>query len=287
MLSRREAILLAIEGSVVASVRGASRRGARVGLQLFSVRKQCQASLPKTLSTIAEIGFEGVELAGYYGHQPAEIRQLLADCGLTCCGAHVPFDFLTEQRRSRTLDFHEALGNSSLVIPGLPSAMTTGADDWVRIARTLTDISQALQRRGMCLGYHNHAVEFCGEPGSRPWDLLFNNTDRSVFVELDLGNAGYAGADPIAALTRYPGRVRMVHVKDYTADKPDVTIGEGNMDWRKFFPVCANIAGTEWFVIEHDSDPAAGLSDIAEQLRRFRQKRDWSDWLKSGIADHS
>lgn len=77
----------------------------------------------------------------------------------------------------------------------------------------------------------------------------------------------------MAALRRFPGRVRFVHVKDYSDVNPDLMIGDGEMNWREFSQVCDRIAGTEWFVIEHDSDPAANLEDIGECLKRFRARQ--------------
>jgi sugar phosphate isomerase/epimerase len=268
MISRREFALATLSGSLIASSRTAS-----IGLQLFSVRRQCEADLAGTLSRVAIMGFRGVELAGYYGHKPEEIRRLLADCGLECCGAHVPLDLLLEPKRMQTVEFHRALGNATLVVPGLPAHMVQNNEGWLRVAHVFTDISESLHTHGMRLGYHNHAVEFRGDPGVRPWDLFFSSTGPDVFIELDIGGAGYGGADPISLLKRYPGRVRLVHVKDYAADKPDLMIGEGAMDWRDFFPVCSKIAGAEWLIIEHDSDPTLGMADIAECLRRFRKAR--------------
>lgn len=264
MLSRRQFAALAL-----ARAGSASLRSIPVALQLFSVRKRCATDLAGTLSRIAEFGFCGIEMAGYYGHPPQEIRGLLSDNGLTCCGAHVPVGSLLGDALPKTVDFHEALGNKTLVVPGLPVSMTANRDAWLQTAQLFAQISERLRARKMWLGYHNHSAEFHRFPDGRPWDLLFGNTPREVFIELDLGGCGYGGADPIAALKEFPGRTRMVHVKDYTATKPDLMIGDGDMDWRSFFPVCSKIAGTEWFVIEHDSNPATNMADIADSLRRF------------------
>ena len=38
-----------------------------IALQLYSVRKDCEADLPGVLKQVAEMGYEGVEFAGYYG----------------------------------------------------------------------------------------------------------------------------------------------------------------------------------------------------------------------------
>lgn len=212
-----------------------------------------------------------MEFAGYYGHQADELRRLLEDRDLRCCGAHVTLDSLLGDRLQETIRFHEILGNKALILPGLPHRFTQDDASWREAAGLITAISRRLEGR-MRVGFHNHAIEFKGQPGNRPWDILLRNTPSEVVIELDLGGAGYGGADPIAALTEYPGRVRLVHVKDYTHTQPDVLIGDGDMDWKRFFPACAHTAGTEWFVIEHDSDPSAHLTDIADCLRQFKAR---------------
>jgi sugar phosphate isomerase/epimerase len=268
VLGRREFCLLASAGVL----RGANR--IPVALQLFSVREQCERDLPGTLSQVAAIGYEGVELAGTYGHAPDHVRALLNERRLQCCAAHVTFESLLGAELQRTIDFHKALGNRNLIVPGLPEQATRSRQSWLATAGVFTETAHKLQQHGLRLGYHNHALEFKPLDNELPWITFFRNTPREVFIELDLGNAGYGGADPVAMLKRFPGRTRFVHVKDYTAKEADLMIGAGVMNWREFFPICQTVAGTDWFVIEHDSDPAAHLADIRESLQRFRAKRD-------------
>ena len=73
-----------------------SRRGKKipVGLQLYSVRTACDKDLPGTLATVKEIGYSGVEFAGYYGRTATEMRKLLDDNGLKCYGTHTGLDTL-------------------------------------------------------------------------------------------------------------------------------------------------------------------------------------------------
>lgn len=267
MLSRREFVLLTPGATALAS-----RHSIPVALQLFSVRKQCGANLADTLSRVARIGFAGIELAGYYGRTASEMRELIANNGLICCGAHVPFDSLTGDHLDATIQFQRQLGNTTLVVPGLPPRLTGGEAAWKRMAEAFTQISGRLRDEGMRLGYHNHAVEFQGAPGHRPFDVFFGDMPEDVFVELDMGNAGFGGADPVAAVRQYPGRTRMVHVKDYTRAEPDLIVGEGQMDWPRFIQACSDVGGTKWYVIEHDSNPTSNLADISECLLRFREQ---------------
>ncbi len=66
------------------------------GLQLFSVRGECAKDLPATLKAVRGIGYQAVEPWGYDGSKvewqavPArDLRRMLDDNGLTCCGMHL------------------------------------------------------------------------------------------------------------------------------------------------------------------------------------------------------
>ena len=76
-----------------------SARPGKVALQLYSLNKWIPAqdkvgklALAKALLKIKEVGFEGVEFAGYYGASAAELKQMLADAGLAAVGTHVSND---------------------------------------------------------------------------------------------------------------------------------------------------------------------------------------------------
>ena len=48
-----------------------------VALQLYSVRDDFQKDMPGTLRAVKEMGYQGVEFAGLFGHSASEIRAML------------------------------------------------------------------------------------------------------------------------------------------------------------------------------------------------------------------
>src|SRR5207253_655520 len=105
------------------------------------------------------------------------------------------------------------------------------------------------------------------EGGQRPWDVFFSNTRPEVVMQLDAGNARSAGADPTTLLQQYPGRAKSVHVKDCLPGQPDVPIGTSNFDWAAFVRICQTTAGTEWYIIEHESHDVPAMEGAKESLR--------------------
>lgn len=265
MISRRE-FLLGMGAAPFCAAAPADRR-IPIGLQLFSVRNRCQADLPGTLARVKEIGFEGVELAGNYGHSAAEFRSLLDGEGLVCCGAHLSLAQLQAPKYRATVDFLHGVGAKKAVVPGLPATYIKDLTGWRGAATLFVQLSDQLRKDGLELGYHNHAVEFKAIDGERPLDVFLRSAP-GVFLELDLGGAGYGGANPVEVLETYRRRTKMIHVKDYTSTKPDLMIGTGSMDWAALARD-AQTAAIEWYVIEHDSTSGPDLSDIAESYGRF------------------
>src|SRR3954471_8665553 len=65
---------------------GAGRLMPRVGLQLYTVRDECARDLPATLRTVADVGYDGVELFDLHGDEAAALRSPLDGPGLGVAG---------------------------------------------------------------------------------------------------------------------------------------------------------------------------------------------------------
>ena len=62
-----------------------------VAIQVYSVRDDAAKNLYGTLKALKQMGYDGVEFAGLYGHTPEEVRDMCADLGLNPISAHVPY----------------------------------------------------------------------------------------------------------------------------------------------------------------------------------------------------
>ncbi len=233
-----------------------------IGLQLYSIRDDCARDLPGTLEAVAKMGYDGVEFAGYHGRTAPQLRQMLADCGLKCCGAHIGLDQLLGESLPRTVEFHRELGNRFLIVPGLPEERTHSHQAWQSTARVFSEIAQQLEPHGLRTGYHNHHVEFISMEGETGFDTFFEGTPSSVVMQLDTGNALHGEADPLACLRRYPGRAVTIHLKEFSAANPLALIGEGDLPWQSIFELC-EAGGTEWYIVEQESYPVSPLECVS------------------------
>ena len=242
-----------------------------IGLQLYSIREDCARDLPATLKAVAEMGYDGVEFAGYHGYSAADLRKLLDDFGLKCCGTHTGIDTLLPEQMAATVEFNKTLGNRFLIVPGLPGEYTESKAAWEKTAQLFNEISDGLTPLGMVTGYHNHFTEFAPLDGEMPWDTFFGNTKKEVVMQLDTGNALHGGADVVPFLERYPGRALTVHLKEYSATNDKALIGEGDVRWDVIFDLCETSGATRWYIVEQESYALPPLECVDKCLQNLRK----------------
>ena len=203
-----------------------------VALQLYSVRNEMAEDVPGTLKAVAQMGYEGVDFAGYHDTSAQDLRAMLDDLGLRMGGTHLQLDALLGDELQRTIEFEQILGNPYLVVASVPEARRESRDAWLETCELLNSVAETLGPLGMYTGYHNHGWEFQQQfDGDYAWDIVAQNTVDDVIMQLDTGNAMSGGGDPVELLERYPGRARTVHLKDWSADKPgQIVLGEGDSD---------------------------------------------------------
>jgi sugar phosphate isomerase/epimerase len=257
------------------------RHSVPVGIQLYSLGPDLAKELDAQLATVAKIGFRSVELAGYLGRTPAELRAAFDRVGLICPSAHVSPKSANGPSFSGDLaklaDELKVIGVKSAIMPiqYIPDrfgsadlrqvATQMTADDWKWNADFLNEKAAVLKKGGIVTGYHNHNFEFAplrdakgGETNGM--EILLKGTDPSlVTFELDVGWVTAAGKDPHALLKDHPGRFTQMHVKDIKAStkanfelRQDPTeVGGGIIDWKKLLPA-AYAAGIRGFYYEQE-----------------------------------
>ena len=246
-----------------------------VALQLYSVREDCSRDLYGTLEAVANMGYDGVEFAGYYGRTAEELKEILDDLGLKVAGSHVGINTLMGDDLEKTISFNKTLGNKYLIVPALPEKMRETKNAWIETARLMNKISEKVKPHGMRVGYHNHAVEFTPIDGEIPWHIFFREAEPDIIMQLDTGNAmrGNLTADEVIdIIKKYPRRAVTVHLKEFSATNENALLGEGDMKWEEFFKVCESVGGTEWYIIEQESyayPPLECVKRCLENLKRL------------------
>lgn len=253
------------------------RHNLPVGIQLYTLGPDLTKDLDAQLATVARIGFKSVELAGYLGRTPAELRAAFDRAGLICPSAHISPKGSNGPSFSGDLaklaDELHVIGVKSAIMPihYIPDRMGAAdlrlagvqmtADDWKWNADFLSQKAAILKKAGIISGYHNHNFEFAPIGETNGMEILLKGTDSSlVTFELDVGWVTAAGHDPIALMKAHPGRFTQMHVKDVKATtRPNfelrldpTEIGSGMIDWKTLLPA-AYEAGIRGFYYEQEA----------------------------------
>lgn len=235
---------------------GGEKKVGKLALQLYSLKDYIGGNkktglagvgLEKALAKVAELGFKGVEFAGYYGKKPCELKKMLADNGLAVAGTHVAnnmygFDMkkfsYDPEVLKRTADFELGYGNTLVICPGggnFPpgcSWSTGKGGEAAKPSQAIDDFTKKLvelynkaaadaTKLGIKIGLHNHTWEHAifMQNGVSFWDYFFSNTDKAVCMEQDVGWTTCAGdfipgVNPMAQYKKYPHRSPTLHAKE-------------------------------------------------------------------------
>jgi sugar phosphate isomerase/epimerase len=239
-----------------------------LAVQLYTLRHLLEADLEGTLAQLGEAGAHEVELAGFYGRTPAEMRAALDAAGLVAVAGHVPIEGF-EGSPEGVVAAAQALGIETLVLPWIQPPETAAEADAV-VAR-IVGASEVATGAGLGFAYHNHDFEFRPlDDGSDLWGRI---TAAGLPHEPDIGWLVVAGRDPVATLGELSGRVPLVHAKDVRrkADGTweDVIAGDGEIDWVAVV-VAAKDAGATRIVVELDNPSEHPVDDVALSLATLR-----------------
>jgi sugar phosphate isomerase/epimerase len=176
----------------------------------------------------------------------------------------------------KAIELNQIIGSKLIVMAS--AGRVQGTDAYYGVAEKLTLASGRLEPLGMAAGFHNHSSEFMApEGGQRPMDILAANTPMDVVLQLDVGTCVHAGADPVAWITRNPGRIKSMHCKDWAQgdgmEGYRVLFGEGVCPWAKIFEAAESVGGVECYLIEQEGSRFSSLETAERCLATWKEMR--------------
>jgi sugar phosphate isomerase/epimerase len=256
--------------------------GKPIGIQLWTVNDSLQHDPAGTLSRLAKIGFKEVELVSFVGLEPKQFRHMLDDAGLRCPSAHLQFEM---DNLGKAFEQAHVLGATYVVAGSLigpivaatktkiegTSGMST--EEAKHTADIANRIGEGAKRAGLQFALHNHDREFVdlgnGEVG---YDIVWSESDPAlVQFEIDCGWMMFAGRNPVDYFKKYPGRIPLIHVKDFlakqNANAASMTegmrgseLGRGTVDYKPIL-AAAKQAGVKHYFAEQEG-PFSRMSQL-------------------------
>jgi sugar phosphate isomerase/epimerase len=266
-----------------------------LGVQLFSIPKILEKDFAGTMKMVAQKGYKKIEFygpysfsaeedkkswesvtpslgfsgSGYFGHTPQEAKKILDDNGLSSPSMHTGLNTLHKKMDEMAETAH-IVGHQYVILPS--AATPADLDGYKRLADEFNQIGAEAKKRGLRFAYHNHGNGLKAIDGIIPLDLLLERTDPElVFMQMDIYWTTAGGIDPVAYLDKYPGRYRLMHIKDMAKKVSFSGDGGTPNQWIELFPYLADAgsgvldlksilshakkSGVEHFIVERDLAP--------------------------------
>ncbi len=222
---------------------------APIALQLYTIRHELERDFAGAVERIAEMGFVGVEPAGFPGTTAEKAAALFQRLGLEVPSAHVPLPL--GEAADQIIEEVKILGAPRLV-SGLSEADFATKAAVRESARKFNAAFEKVQKHGLSFGIHNHWAEFLSVGNKLAFDILLENLAPEVFFEIDTYWAQTAGVDPAQIVAQLGARAPLLHIKDGPCQRgvPMRPVGEGEVDFHAI--VRAGGSATQWMIVEID-----------------------------------
>jgi sugar phosphate isomerase/epimerase len=240
-----------------------------IGFQLYTVRGEFARDVPGTLKKLSEIGYKAVEFWGYSGtpnvyqkYTAADLKKLLDDCGLKCCGMHLDLKALAKENLEQTIDNNHTLDNEFLNVASAQEKMSSEAGI-AELADLLNGTAERCRPHKMVVGYHAHQFDFQKVGGRYAWELLFGRLRSEINMQMDVGNCLSGNGDPIAMFKEFPGRARTIHIKEHEEKTFDSDF------YKEVFRLCE--PSCKWYIVEMGGPDGNGFDIPRQALEKLHR----------------
>jgi sugar phosphate isomerase/epimerase len=246
----------------------------KIGFISGIIGKELEGDWKSILRKTVEFGFSEIEIGDYLGESASTFLEYCKEIGLTPVAGGIDFNASDEDSLKR-IDALKELGLKYAVVywpwmTGGPFKLI----DCKRSVDRLNSLGDLCYKNGLILCWHNHDKEFLPMDEGLPFDFLMNHTETSlVKCEMDIYWVKKGGADPLAILKQYPGRIKILHVKDMA---PGITQdfacpGNGIIDFPSIFTEAYKQDIAHYFVeCDQVPDGMACLQSSGVYLKNLR-----------------
>jgi sugar phosphate isomerase/epimerase len=275
---------LAMAALSAAILRAQNKKHIPVGLLIYAVLADWKKDFDGTLTAVAQMGYEGVELTQYESwtlERAKEVRKLMDSIKLKVLATHTePEFFVPGDKMKAAIELNHILGTQTVCcVRGLGTAptgigyhakATSDADAWKELTDVLESAAETLQKNKMACSFHNHAVEFQTKDGLRPIDILAKA--KGLVFHVDVAVCRRAGTDPVAFMKQYPGKTECLLLTDGPADagRHAPVFGKGDTPWKDVFATAESVGGIKYYLLTHGATDMTPLETVKKDLEQYR-----------------
>jgi len=256
---------------------------APLGVQLWTFRELAKTDPVAMMHTVRRMGFTHVETAGMYGMSAEQFAKALSDAGLHATSMHVGYEDL-KNHPDKVIADAKALGAKWVGLAWYPHGNSGFTEAEARQA--IADFNQfgrTMKDAGLSFFYHDHGFEPVPNGDGTLLDLMIRETDpQLVHFEMDVLWTWLPGVDPVALIRKYPGRFRLMHIKDLKrgvprgslsgglADSLETWIGDGQVPWPALMQAAQQDGFEEYYIEDETPDPIHNVPKSIAYLEHLK-----------------
>jgi sugar phosphate isomerase/epimerase len=237
---------------------------APVGIQLYTFRELAKTDPVAMLHTVRKLGITHVEGGSTYGMSMERYLEVLKDAGLRTTSMLTSYENFRD-RPDTVIATAKALGVKYVGLAWYPHQGDFNEADARKAIADFNRFGRTMKDAGLTFIYHNHGYEPHPYGDGTLLDLIIKETDPElVKFEMDVLWTWLPGVDPVALIKKYPGRFKLMHIKDLKPGLPrgsltgalaetlQAPIGEGQVPWSALM-AAAEKDGFEYYYIEDET----------------------------------
>lgn len=253
----------------------------KIGLELYSFRREMSKDLPGTLKLIKSLGINEVEGGDNYGMPPQQFKKLLFATGLTQTSALFDYNIYHDSL-AKIIAFAKLMNIHYVGCAWVPHEEVYTKDDADSAIALFNTVGQTLKNNGIHFFYHPHGFEFTPMGDSSLFDYMAAGMKKGIAdFELDVFWAYHGGADPILMMNKYKGRFVSIHIKQMRAGEPtgiytgiappesSVAIQDGVIDFREVLETAMQTGVKKYFIEDESINAVAQAKRTLECLKGY------------------
>lgn len=249
----------------------------RIVCQMYGFRKEIEKDPFTCFKKVRELGFEKIQLDGFRGRNPQEIKEAIDQAGLIVDSMHIKHDrFIFDVQG--IIDEAKMFNCNEVYLKYIEDEFQVEYGyKFTRYA--LIKAAKTLMKAGINVGFHSPEYDFNNlVDGKKVMDFICAEEDGIlIHPEPDTYWLSVAKVDPVKYCEQYKNRILTLHMKDIdtSMDLMDMEnnlreCGKGNVDFKSLIE-WGYANGVKSFAIEQDSSKI-GIYESMKQSLEYLSK---------------
>ena len=253
-----------------------------LGVQAYTYRHTFPKDVAATLDTIKALGFTEMEGGVPQGLTAEAYRKMLDQRGIKMPATGAGYEQIVADPIS-VVTMAKALGASYVMVAWIPHQKGNFTlDNAKKAVADFNRVGKVLADNGLTFCYHDHGYEFQPYQNGTLLDYIIQQTDpRYVSFEMDILWTQFGGGDPMALLTKYSNRWKLMHLKDLkkgvkgdltggTPPENDVVLGDGQLDMPAILRAAKKVGIRHYFIEDESNHEDVQVPKSIAYLRNLK-----------------